>query len=146
MKRLATLLAAIMLAATAGDTAPAKDAVQMEANKKIVVDFYEKALNQKDFEAASKYFGAQYIQRIPTVPDGPRAFKELVELLHSKFPDSHSEIKRVFADGDYAVLHVHNVREPATRGSAIVDIFRLELVAPPSWRSRPEFLSRALSC
>jgi predicted SnoaL-like aldol condensation-catalyzing enzyme len=124
--RLATLLAAIMLVATAGDTAHATDAVQMEANKKIVVDFYEKALNQKDFEAASKYFGAQYIQHNPAVPDGPQAFKELVQRLRSKFPDSHSEIKRVFADGDYVILHVHNVREPATRGSAIVDIFRLE--------------------
>jgi predicted SnoaL-like aldol condensation-catalyzing enzyme len=32
----------------------------------------------------------------------------------------------VFADGDYVILHVHAVREPGTRGNAIVDIFRLE--------------------
>jgi len=31
-------------------------AADLEANKKIVVDFYEKALNQKDFDAAAKYF------------------------------------------------------------------------------------------
>jgi hypothetical protein len=29
-------------------------AADLEANKKIVVDFYEKGLNQKDFEAAAK--------------------------------------------------------------------------------------------
>jgi predicted SnoaL-like aldol condensation-catalyzing enzyme len=43
-----------------------------------------------------------------------------------KFPASRSEIKRVFADGDYVILHVHAVREPGTRGNAIVDIFKLE--------------------
>ena len=39
---------------------------------------------------------------------------------------SESEIKRVFGDGDYVIVHVHAVREPGTRGSAIVDIFTLE--------------------
>ena len=40
--------------------------------------------------------------------------------------NSKSEIKRVFAEGDYVILHVHAVREPGQRGSAIVDIFKLE--------------------
>jgi predicted SnoaL-like aldol condensation-catalyzing enzyme len=60
------------------------------------------------------------------VPDGVQGFKTLVELLRTKFPNSHNEIKQVFADGDYVILHVRSVREPGTRGSAIVDIFRLE--------------------
>ena len=97
-----------------------------EANKKIVVDFYEKALNQKDFEAASKYFGPRYIQHNPTAASGPEGLKALVTFLKEKFPNSHSEIKRVIAEGDYVVLHVHSVREPGQRGRAIVDIFRLE--------------------
>jgi hypothetical protein len=32
----------------------------------------------------------------------------------------------IFADGDYVIVHVHAVREPGTRGNAIVDIFKLE--------------------
>ena len=28
--------------------------------------------------------------------------------------------------GDYVILHVHNVREPGTRGRAIIDIFKFE--------------------
>ena len=126
MKFAVPLFSALVLATSLGNAAHATDAAQMEANKKIVVDFYEKGLNQKDFEAASKYFGAQYIQHNPTAPDGPQGFKGLVDLLRTKFPNSHSEIKRVFADGDYVILHVHNVREPGMRGSAIVDIFRLD--------------------
>jgi predicted SnoaL-like aldol condensation-catalyzing enzyme len=98
----------------------------MEANKKTVIEFYEAGLNKKDFEAAAKYFGPKYIQHNPGAPDGIEGFKGFVNFLKEKFPNSKSEIKRVFAEGDYVILHVHAVREPGTRGRAIVDIFRLE--------------------
>jgi len=97
-----------------------------EANKKIVLEFYEKGLNQKDGEAAAKYFGARYTQHNPLAADGPEGFKGFIKFLKGKFPNSRSEIKRAFADGDYVILHVHSVREPGARGSAIVDIFKLE--------------------
>jgi predicted SnoaL-like aldol condensation-catalyzing enzyme len=105
---------------------PAAYAADLEANKKTVIAFYEKAINQKDFDAASKHLGSRYIQHNPVAPDGPEGLKGFIGFLKSKFPDSKSEIKRVFAEGDYVILHVHAVREPGTRGRAIVDIFRLE--------------------
>lgn len=108
------------------DAASAADTPVQEANKKVVVEFYEKGLNQKDFDAASKYFGPRYVQHNPNAPDGIEGFKSFVGFLREKFPDSHSEIKKVLADGDYVILHVHAVREKDTRGSAIVDIFKLE--------------------
>jgi len=98
----------------------------MESNKKTVLEFYEAGLNKKDFDAASKYFGPKYIQHNPGAPDGIEGFKTFVNFLRSKFPNSHSEIKKVFADGDHVILHVQAVREPGTLGRAIVDIFRLE--------------------
>jgi predicted SnoaL-like aldol condensation-catalyzing enzyme len=58
--------------------------------------------------------------------DGAEGFKAFIEFLKAKFPNYHSEVKRVFADGDYVILHVHNVAEPGQRGAAIVDIFKLE--------------------
>ena len=102
------------------------DAQQQEANKKNVVEFYEKALNQKDFDAASRYLGPRYTQHNPVAADGAEGLKAFVQFLRDKFPDSHSEIKRVFADGDYVMVHVHAIREPGTRGRAIIDIFKLE--------------------
>ena len=105
---------------------PTAKAADLEANKKTVLAFYEAGLNAKDFEAASKYFGSKYIQHNPGAPDGIEGFKSFVNFLKEKFPSSHSEIKKVFADGDFVILHVHAVREPGTRGRAIVDIFRLE--------------------
>ena len=47
-------------------------------------------------------------------------------LLKEKFPNAHSEIKRVIAEGDLVVLHVHSVREPGQRGRAVIDIFKVE--------------------
>jgi predicted SnoaL-like aldol condensation-catalyzing enzyme len=101
-------------------------AADLEANKKTVLEFYEAGLNQKDFEAAAKHFGPKYIQHNPGAPDGIEGFKGFLAFLREKFPNSKSEIKRVFAEGDYVILHVHAVREPGTRGRAIVDIFRLD--------------------
>ena len=101
-------------------------AADLEANKKNVVAFYEKAINDKDFDAASKYLGSRYIQHNPTAPDGAEGLKGFIGFLKSKFPQSKSEIQRVVAEGDDVILHVQSVREPGTRGRAIVDIFRLE--------------------
>ena len=123
---LRSTLALAAAAALSVLSAGAAEAQQQEANKKAVVEFYDKAINQKDFEAASKYMGSRYTQHNPNAPDGPEGLKTFLLFLKEKFPGSRSEIKRVFADGDYVILHVHAVREPGTRGSAIIDIFKLE--------------------
>jgi predicted SnoaL-like aldol condensation-catalyzing enzyme len=120
---LALTLAALALLAP---VARAADAPQQEQNKKTVVEFYEKAINQKDFEAASKHLGPRYTQHNPNAADGPEGLRAFLQFLREKFPSARSEIKRVFAEGDYVILHVHAVREPGTRGNAIVDIFKLE--------------------
>ncbi|WP_239501085.1 nuclear transport factor 2 family protein [Achromobacter insolitus] len=101
-------------------------AEQEAANKAAVLAFYEEGLNQKDAEAALKYVGDRYVQHNPNAADGPEGFRKFIGFLREKFPQSRSEIKRVFTDGDYVILHVHAVRQPGDRGSAIIDIFRLE--------------------
>ncbi|HWN15525.1 MAG TPA: nuclear transport factor 2 family protein [Candidatus Dormibacteraeota bacterium] len=124
MARIATLVAVALLLAASAALAAAGE--REEANKKAVVEFYDKALNQKDFEAAAPYFGSRYVQHNPNAPDGIDGFKAFLGFLREKFPQSRSEIKRVLADGDYVILHVHAVRTPGERGSAIVDVFKLE--------------------
>jgi predicted SnoaL-like aldol condensation-catalyzing enzyme len=122
MRTMLYTLAALLLL---GQAARADDK-QEEANKRTVTAFYEAALNQKDFGTARKYMGPRYTQHNPTAPDGPEGFKKFIEFLREKYPQSHSDIKQVFADGDYVILHVHAMREPNTAGAAIVDIFKLE--------------------
>ena len=99
---------------------------QLEVNKQIVMDFYEQALNQKDFDAASKYLGPRYTLHNPTAADGPEGLKAFIQFLRENYPNAHSEIKRVLAEDDFVILHVHSIREPGTRGRAIMDLFKLE--------------------
>jgi predicted SnoaL-like aldol condensation-catalyzing enzyme len=95
-------------------------------NKQNVIEFYDKAINQKDFEAASKYLGTRYTQHNPTVVDGQEGLKIFIEYLRDHYPDAHSEIKHIFAEDDYVILHVHSVRKPGIRGRAVFDLFKLE--------------------
>lgn len=113
-------------------TAPAQaqmtDAQKMERNKKNIVEFYNAVLNEKNFDKAATYVGATYIQHNPVGADGLEGIKGFINFLKGKFPNNKSEIKRVFADGNYVIVHVHAVRNPGTdeRGFAIFDLFRLD--------------------
>jgi predicted SnoaL-like aldol condensation-catalyzing enzyme len=111
---------------TAVPSARAASPEELEANKKTVRAFEDAALNQKDFEAASKYLGSRYTQHNPSAADGPEGLKAYIAFLKEKFPSNHSEIKHIFADGDYVIVHDHAVREPGTRGNATVNIYKLE--------------------
>ncbi len=104
----------------------ASDRNQIEINKQTVSDFYNQVTNDKNFESAAKYLGPWYTQHNPTAADGAEGLKGYIQWLRDKFPAAHSEIKKVFAENDYVILHVHFVLEPGTRGLAIVDIFRLD--------------------
>jgi predicted SnoaL-like aldol condensation-catalyzing enzyme len=42
------------------------------------------------------------------------------------YPNTRGEIKRVFADGDYVLLHCHYTGFFGENGDAIIDIFRAE--------------------
>ena len=121
---MAASLAVATLSAAAG--ASAAETAQEKANKAAVVAFYQAAINDKDFDKSVKFLGNRYTQHNPTAADGPEGLKAFLAFLRDKFPQSHSDIKRVFAEGDYVILHVHSVRTPGTLGRAIVDIFKLE--------------------
>ena len=111
------LLACASWCAQASDTA---------ANKQLVLEFYDAALVKRDAAAAVKYLGARYIQHNPLAPDGVEGVKGLIQFLRDKYPQRTSDIKRVIAEGDLVVLHVHAKPAPEERGSAIIDIFRVE--------------------
>lgn len=99
---------------------------QQERNKQIVAEFYDLIINQKDYERAKKYMGPRYKQHNPLVKDRPEGLREFIDFLKTNAPMAHSEIKRSFAEGDYVILQVHSLRQPGTRGRAIIEIFRLE--------------------
>lgn len=124
-----TLLRKIALASAmllAVSTAKASEQGRIEQNKALVTAFYEKALNEKDIEGAIAMMGPTYTQHNARIPDGKEGFRTFFNSFKQRYPQSHSRIVRVIAEGDLVVLHVHMVTEPGTRGTAVMDIFRVE--------------------
>ena len=99
---------------------------QLARNKRFVAEFYDLIINQKDYEKAKKYMGPRYKQHNPLVKDRPEGLRDFIDFLRANAPEAHSEILQSFAEGDYVILHVHSLRQPGTRGRAIIEIFRLE--------------------
>ena len=100
---------------------------QVEENKKIIRDWHELAINQrKPEEAVAKYIGPNYRQHNPGAGNGPEPFIAAVKGLTKTFPELSMETKRIIAEGDFVALHSHLILKPGDRGSAVVDIFRLE--------------------
>ncbi len=99
-----------------------------EENKKIVLDFYQKSLNEGDVDTAFRLHGGKYYrQHNPLVEDGRDGLSKFVAWIGKNHPGAHGEIKRVFAEGDYVVLHSHwHGLFGSEEGEAVVDIFRVE--------------------
>jgi predicted SnoaL-like aldol condensation-catalyzing enzyme len=126
MKRTFLLLVLVILALVVASPAFGGNSAQEEMNKKNVVAFYDAFINQKDFEAAAKYVGSRYTQHNPMGADNLDGIKNFVEFLREKAPKYHTEFKRVFADGDYVIIHAHAKMNPEDRGFAVMDIFKVE--------------------
>lgn len=127
----ASLIAPVAAQATATAPVPPVSAqspaalAQLEANKNTVCAFYEVALNQRDFTAAAQYMGPTYTQHNPMAEDGPEGFAKALAYLKQEYPHWKSEIRRVWAEGDFVILHLFERRRPEDLGNAVVDIFRL---------------------
>jgi predicted SnoaL-like aldol condensation-catalyzing enzyme len=96
-------------------------------NAAIVTAFYELIFVQhRVAEAFDLYGGEGYIQHSPGSPDGRAAVEAALTPYFEANPQARSEIKRVVAQGDLVVLHVHAKSDPIDRGRAVVEIFRVE--------------------
>jgi predicted SnoaL-like aldol condensation-catalyzing enzyme len=99
---------------------------KLEANKKLVLDFYEEIIGRKDFEAARRYMGPTYRQHAPYATDGHEGLRAFVEWFRANYPNHRYEVVRVLAEGDFVMLHLHGMGGPNTHGESVVDIFRVE--------------------
>jgi predicted SnoaL-like aldol condensation-catalyzing enzyme len=98
-----------------------------ETNKETVKAFYETAFNDhKPAEAVEKYVGGSYRQHNPNAADGSLAFIDFVSSFAKTNPGLKVDIKRMIAEGDLVVTHVHIKTSEKDRGLAAIDIFRLE--------------------
>ncbi len=124
-----SLAAAGLLAATMLVAAPAfaqsRDLNAEEANRKLVVEFYDRFFNKHETEEAAKIVSEDYKQHNPEVPDGKAPFVSFFTGFFKDNPQSQAKVVRSATDGDLVWLHVHSTNGPDDRGQAVVDIFRV---------------------
>jgi predicted SnoaL-like aldol condensation-catalyzing enzyme len=74
----------------------------------------------------NKYIGETYIQHNPHVEDGRQPFVDAFARVFAQFPQRRSRIVRVIAEAELVALHVDLTTSPDDRGTAVVDISRLD--------------------
>lgn len=98
-----------------------------DAHKATVADFIATVFNaHKVDEGAARCLGPTYRQHNPDVPDGKAAFIANFKTFFAAHPHSTFEVKRMFCEGNFVTVHAHWKLDPADRGAAVMDIFRLE--------------------
>jgi predicted SnoaL-like aldol condensation-catalyzing enzyme len=97
---------------------------QLEANKKLVADFYQEVFGDKNIEAIDKYIGDTYIQHNPVLADGKDVLKHALTQWFKNAPKEKIDIHHLSAEGDLVYIHTKAVHEGKV--SSIIDIFRLE--------------------
>lgn len=105
---------------------------QEKANVRTVVDFFQTLMNEHDFEGTiKKYGGSSYQQHNRAIPNEMEGLIRYVKTMTRRFPEYSFDVKKIFADGDYVVLHSHTTMNAKHRGNEkkgyiITDTFKLK--------------------
>jgi predicted SnoaL-like aldol condensation-catalyzing enzyme len=100
---------------------------KLEANKKLVTDFLQSFMGDKDSTAIDKYLADNIIQHSPLLHDTKEGFKEDLRPYYSRpnLPKTKVDIRHIAAEGDKVWLMVRDVA-PNGKVFARVDIFKVE--------------------
>ena len=105
---------------------------QEKENVKAVIDFFQHLMNEHDFEYTLKNFGGgSYTQHNRAIPNEIEGLVGYVKTMVKRFPEYSFDVKKVYADGDYVILHSHttmkaNQRGNEKKGFIITDTFKLK--------------------
>jgi steroid delta-isomerase-like uncharacterized protein len=76
-------------------------------NAALVRRAIDEIVNGGDYEAAERYFAADYVRHDPSTPDvprGPRGFVEAVRRYAEAFPDSTLTVEELISEGDFVAF------------------------------------------
>jgi predicted ester cyclase len=75
----------------------------LDANKRLIRDYIDSAINKRQPEAAERYFSTDYVEHNPHLPPGIDGKKKFIAAVLKGFSDYHGEIEDVVAEGDEVV-------------------------------------------
>lgn len=103
------------------------DGQKIEANKKLVSEFYQSFYGDKDSTSIDKYIADNVIQHNPLVKDGKEWLKSALRpfLENPNIGKTKVDIKRIIAEGDMVWVMVKEIA-PNGKAFARVEIFRVE--------------------
>ena len=90
--------------------------------KTIVIEALTRAFNDRDFSVLEAWWSPQYIQHNPFIPAGRAGLRRFVEALPK---ERRYEPGRVFADGDFVIVHGRYVGGD-NKTLVAADFFRFE--------------------
>ena len=79
-----------------------------EENKAVVRRLYEEVWNQHNPEAADEFVAPDVFNRdmLPEYQHGLDGYKHLVSWMHNAFPDLHTDVENMIAEGDEVATFV----------------------------------------
>lgn len=103
-----------------------KEADMVLTTRQIIEAFTAELYGEKKVRKAyEKWVMEDYVQHNPEVADGRESAISFLENLMINHPASTFDVKRIFVDGDYAIVHLHAKLILAHAGLTIIDIFRI---------------------
>jgi predicted SnoaL-like aldol condensation-catalyzing enzyme len=100
---------------------------KLEANKKLVMDFYQSLYGDKDSNAIDKYIADNIIEHNPILQDGKEWLKNTLRPFfeNPNIEKTKIDMKHIAADGDMVWVYVKDVA-PNGKVFARAEIFRIE--------------------
>ena len=95
-------------------------------NRERVLGLYREVLDPHDRSRLREYLLEDYIQHSPEASDGLQGIGDFLDWLKHSYPQHRNHIKRIFAQDDYVIVHLHCPVGPGEADLAVVDIFRLD--------------------
>ena len=91
----------------------------MTDNKNFVLTAFDTLFNKRDYEAAARFWSADYIQHSAHIPPGRDG---LFNLVRAAPPDMRHENHVTVANGDYVLLHGRFTNSGRARVGSLVTL------------------------
>jgi predicted SnoaL-like aldol condensation-catalyzing enzyme len=120
-----------------------------EANRKIVLAFYQEGLTGRQPRAAfERYMAPDFVERKPEIPEGTRdAAATYLEQVIASVAEPRWEVIRTIAEGDMVFVHGRFTSRTGAPAYALADVFRVKdcrivehwdvVAAPPKEQRNP---------